>query len=118
ALSVGWVFLAQETSGYLNYIIRGTLRTVGIDLGTRGPLNIASPLGVAYVYSLYLVPFPYLVMSSALQNLDPALEEASRTSGAGLRRTLRRISLPSIRTALMSSVLLIVIAGSAVYSVP
>lgn len=118
AMGIGWVFLAQERAGYLNVAIRNVAGEFGFDMGTAGPLNIASYWGLVFAYALYLVPFPYLVVSAALQNLDPALEEAARMSGASLPRTLLTVSLPSIRFALMSSVLLMVVVGSALFSIP
>lgn len=117
AMSVGWIFLAQETSGYLNVLFRGLAGLVGIEM-TRGPLNISSWSGLIFVYTLHLVPFSYLIVSVAFRNLDPAYEEAARMSGAGRMRVFLRISSASVLPAIMSSALLVTIVGIAMYSVP
>lgn len=116
ALSVGWVFLADKRAGYLNVAIRALLSRVGVDLD-QGPLNIASWWGLVFIYTLWLVPFVYLVLSAALRNVDPALEEASRISGAGPLRTAFRVSLPTIKPAMGSAALLMIVSGVAVFSI-
>jgi iron(III) transport system permease protein len=109
ALAIGWVFLAAPTVGFLN----GALRAIGLP-----EVTIYSWTGLILVFSINGVPYVYLVVSAALRNLDPSLEEASRVSGAGLLRTLLRVSLPAIRPALIGSALLVVIMGLGVYSIP
>lgn len=109
ALAIGWVFLAAPTVGYLN----GALKAIGLP-----EVTIYSWTGLILVLSINGVPYVYLVVSAALRNLDPSLEEASRVSGAGLLRTLFRVSLPAIRPALIGSALLVVIMGLGVYSIP
>ena len=118
ALSIGWTFLGDTNVGYLNIAIRKVESAVGMHPGSSGPINIASWYGMIFVYSMFLVPLPYLIVSAGLQNLDRSLEEAARMSGSGLVRTLRTVSLPSIRGALTSAVLLVVVEGYSLYSVP
>jgi iron(III) transport system permease protein len=117
ALAIGWLFLAQNTVGYLNGYLRGIEGWFGVH-PVQGPLNIASWPGLIFVYIIALVPYAYLVVSPALRNMDGSLEEASRMSGAGPVRTALRIALPSIRPALVSASLLIVIIGTSMYSIP
>src|SRR5690606_14578013 len=64
------------------------------------------------------VPYVYLIVSAALRNLDPALEEAARINGAAPLRILRTVSLPAIRPALISAALLVTITSLGVYSIP
>jgi iron(III) transport system permease protein len=113
ALAIGWVFVAAPNVGFLN----GWLALLPAPLNGL-QVNIYSWGGLIFVYALNGVPYVYLVVSAAFKNLDPALEEASRVSGAGLTRTLRRISLPAIRPAIVASSLLVVISGLGIYSIP
>lgn len=113
ALAIGWYFLAESGTGFLNAAFRSVFGGSG-----EGPLNINSWPGLVWVYTLYLVPYAYLTMSTAFRNLDPALEEASKVSGASVWRTFWRISIPAVRPAIGSSVLLVAIAGIAVFSIP
>lgn len=117
AMSIGWIFLAQETSGFLNVFLRWLAGLSGIHM-TQGPLNISTWGGLIFVYTLHLVPFSYLIVSVAFRNLDPAYEEAARMSGAGRLRVFFRISSASVLPAILNSVLLVTIVGIAMYSVP
>lgn len=116
ALSIGWAFLGAPRVGFVNGILAQIplLGSGGLNLG----INIYSWAGLVWVYSLHGVPYVYLVVSASLRNLDPSLEEASRISGAGLWRTLLRVSLPAIRPALLASALLVIISGFALFSIP
>lgn len=117
AAAIGWVFLASENAGILNVLIRDALSLVGIHM-TAGPFDIYSWPGLIFAYFLFLTPYAYLTVSSGLQALDPALEEASRSSGAGALATFLRVTLPSLRPSLGASVLLIATMGFALFSIP
>lgn len=112
ALTIGWVFIAAPNVGLMNGVLNWLL----------GPevfqVNIYTWFGLIWVYTIHGVPYAYLVVSAAIKNLDPALEEASRISGAGILRTLFRVSLPAIMPALAGSCLLVVISGLGTYSIP
>lgn len=112
ALTIGWVFLCAPNVGLVNVLLARTF-------GRGGPqVTIYGWMGLIWVYTIHGVPYAYLVVASAIRNLDPALEEASLISGAGILRTLVRISLPAIVPALAGSCLLVVISGLGTYSIP
>lgn len=110
AMAAGWTFLASPRVGYINGLLSH------LPFGVT--VNVLSWPGLIFLYILTLVPYAYLIVGSALRNLDPSLEEASRVSGAGLLRTIRRISLPAIGPALIGAALLLVVVGFALYSIP
>ncbi|GAA2339792.1 iron ABC transporter permease [Dactylosporangium salmoneum] len=114
AAAIGWVMLLSPRAGLLNAAIRGAFGSTD----GEGPLNIFSWPGLVFLYVLELTPFVYVVMSAALRNIDSALEEASRMSGAGPFQTLWRVTLPAIRPALAASGLLVTTMGLAMFSVP
>lgn len=119
AVSVGWVFLGNSRAGYLNAVPQAILGWFGLsEPGAAGPIDISTWGGMIFVYTIVLVPFVYLVVAAALRNTDPALEEASRVSGAGVLTTFWRVSLPGVTPALASSALLILIVGSSLFSIP
>lgn len=119
ALSIGWFFLAHERAGMLNYVLRSTLEFFGITAWESvGPLNIATWGGLVFVYTLYLVPYAYIILAATFSNLDPSLEEASFASGAGRWRTFRRISLPAILPGIAAAALLVAINGLSQFSIP
>lgn len=116
ALAIGWVFLAAPRVGFLNGAL-AALPLIGKD-GINFQLNIYTWGGLIWLYFIHGVPYAYLLASAAFRGMDPALEEASRISGAGIARTLRRVSLPAVRPALIASTLLVVITGLGTYSIP
>lgn len=116
-LSIGWSFLLAPVAGFINIILRAVLASIGIEI-TQGPFNIYSWPGLIWVYTLYFVPFVYLPMAAALRNLDSSYEEASRVSGAGPWKTFVNVVLPAIRPAIGGSLLMVVVIGVALFSVP
>lgn len=116
ALAIGWIFLGSKNAGYIN----GFLAPLGPLFGQDEfrPVDIATWPGLVFVVVLALVPYAYLLISAALRNVDGARDEASRMSGAGLFRTLRRVSIPAIWPAIASAVLLMVVSCLAMFSIP
>lgn len=115
--AVGWVLLASPRAGYLNVFFRGVASWFGIEMA-EGPLTIGSWYGLVFIYTLYLVPHIYINVSAGLRNLDPSMEEAARVSGASVAQVMRRITLPSIKPAITGGVLLALVYGFALFSVP
>lgn len=87
--------------------------------GPRGLLqSLLESLGVTQVPSVYgfwgaflsitLFTYPYVVLPvrAALLNMDPALEESARSLGLSRWRTFFRVTLPQLRPALASGMLL------------
>ncbi len=115
ATAIGWVALLAPTAGYLNAFAR---MISGGDPHGSGPLNIYGPIGMTAVLIIVTVPLTYLTISAALRNMDPALEEASRMSGAGPVRTLMRVTLPSVRNSVATSAVLALISVVSIFSIP
>lgn len=110
AMAVGWVFLASPRVGFLN----GILSWLPFDL----TVDILTWPGLVFLYTLSLVPFAYVLLAAAFRNVDPSLEEASRISGAGVIRTLTRVSIPSVAPAIAGSAFLVIVMGFGLYSIP
>jgi iron(III) transport system permease protein len=119
ALSTGWFFLGHERAGLLNVGLRTMAGALGLDWWAEtGPFNIGSWPGLIFVYTLYLVPFAYLLVAAAFRNFDSSLEEASRVAGAGAWRTFRMVSAPGILPALSASVFLVAVTALSNFSIP
>ena len=67
-----------------------------VGLGTRGMV------GLVIGHTLICLPFVFLVVSTVLVGLDPSLEEASRNLGASQWGTFRHITLPIIKSGIIS----------------
>jgi ABC-type spermidine/putrescine transport system permease subunit II len=66
-------------------------------------LGLWGSLGsLAAGHALWSLPVVFLVVRSALEELDPSLEEAARGLGASPLLTFRRVTLPLIRPAVLS----------------
>lgn len=106
--AIAWSFLLAPRSGYLN----APLKALGLP-----PIDIYSWGGVIGVLSIYSIPVVYLYLRPALLSVDPSMEEAGRVLGAGRFRVVRRILLPAIRPAILSSALIVFINSLADFAV-
>jgi ABC-type spermidine/putrescine transport system permease subunit II len=66
---------------------------------------VGTMAGLVLAHSVLAFPFVVVLVGSALQGLDPALEEASRSLGGDPARTFFRVTFPQIRLAVMGSAL-------------
>ena len=69
------------------------LGIVGVDLGLGGLIA---------VHAVYVMPFTVRLVMTSLARFDFTLEDAARTLGAGRLATLRRVTLPLIRTGVIA----------------
>ncbi|MEO0360778.1 MAG: iron ABC transporter permease, partial [Pseudomonadota bacterium] len=104
----GMAALAEMT-----YAIPGLVVSVAFILAFINPLPV---LGVSLYNTLWIILLAYLCafMSIALKpvgaaylQLDPALDEAARVSGAGFMRRMTRISAPLVAPAAASGAILV-----------
>lgn len=115
--AVGWVMLLSPRAGLLNSYLRDFLSLFGVSMDS-GPFNIHSWYALIMVYAFYAVPFVFMNASAGFRNLDSSLDEASKLSGAGTLRTLRKVTLPVIAPSLGAGVLLCIWFGAGMFSLP
>jgi iron(III) transport system permease protein len=115
ATAIGWVFLLAPRAGFFNALFRGLFQPGSQD---AGPLNIYTAAGMIWVTAVVTVPLAYLTIAAALRNVDPAIEEASSMFGASPLRTLLEVTLPSVRNALATAAVLVLIGILSLFSVP
>jgi iron(III) transport system permease protein len=104
--AIAWIYLANPSNGILNEIFG------------KGFLNVYTTGGLIWVMSTFFYTFVLLSLLAALDRLDPSLEEAARLSGAGPMRVFFQITVPIISPALMSGILLVMLAAAASFGVP
>lgn len=95
--AMAWIYMANPTNGILNVALRAALNLTA----SQGPLNIYSIVGIGFVTGLKVMPSAYIMVASVMARLDPALEEASLSSGASGVTTFRRITTALLRPALL-----------------
>ncbi len=89
ASTLGWVMLMEPTYGFLN---KATEAIPGLH---RSIFNIYSVPGIVWVKIMgEALAFKVILLTAAFRNMDGALEEASRVSGASNVRTMMRVTLP------------------------
>ena len=82
------------------------------------PWNLYSTSGLVLIAGLTHVPHVYLYTSSALRSLNPEVEEAARTTGAGVWRVAFTVSLPLVLPALVFSGVLVFFLGFELFGLP
>jgi len=70
-------------------------------------LGNAGLLGVAFLQALHLFPIMYLNLTAVLSNIDPALEEAAQSAGAGPRRVFRDVTMPLAMPGFLSGAIIV-----------
>ena len=86
--------------GFLQQVLEGPF---GIE---RVPEIYGLP-GAVLALTISTYPYVYLLAAAALRDLDPALEEASRSLGRSRAETFRRVTLPVLRPSLGAGALLV-----------
>ncbi|PWK61293.1 iron(III) transport system permease protein [Aminobacter sp. AP02] len=97
----GWVLALSPRIGYANQVWTAVF-------GIAGPFDAFSMKTLVFVYSIHGTTFAFLIISAALRNLDPALEEQSRLCGAGRMRTLLRVVVPAMLPSIGAALLLVI----------
>ncbi len=111
-VTLAWVMLASPRIGSLNTLLRGIVPV------TTGPLDINTMGGMIWIFGTHAYPIVFLIMAAAFRSMDPALEEAAALSGAGLWRTLRRVTLGISKPAIISALLIMFVRGIESFEVP
>ena len=108
---LAFLFLYGE-SGFLT---RSVQYLLGLD-GAPWRLRGAGAILLVHAYSMYV--YFYLFTRAALTRLDPSMEEAAASLGAGRGTRLRRVVLPLLRPALAGAALLTFMTSLSSFSAP
>ena len=110
--AMAWDLLLNGRSGYLN---RFLVSAFGLD---GMPFNINSIAGIVFVEVSYYFPFVFMQVVSALERMDPTLEECARIAGAKQSTVIWKITLPLVKPAISAGALLILTTSLAHFGVP
>jgi ABC-type uncharacterized transport system permease subunit len=109
-LAYGFLVVFGE-SGIVNGAFRrlaGGGSAVHVDLLTIG--------GLVFVYLIFQIPLMTIIVLSAILAMDPHVEEAARSVGAGRLRILLRIVVPQLSPALLAGFFLLFINAFGAYA--
>ncbi|AGS24525.1 spermidine/putrescine ABC transporter permease protein (plasmid) [Rhizobium etli bv. mimosae str. Mim1] len=87
-------------------IVPTIVLSVGVYVWFLNVKAVSSLTALALVHAALGLPFAVLVLTSALRDLDPRLEQAARNLGAGVVQTLVLITLPLLLGPLVAGGLL------------
>lgn len=101
-------------------------------LGPRGSIvqNLLAPFGIEQLPSIYgwpgtvivlsLFTYPYILLTvrSSLRNLDPRIDDASRTLGHSQKQTFFKVTLPHLRPSIAAGGLLVALYTMSDFGTP
>ena len=111
-MAMAWIFVFSPNIGWGNAVLKSAL---GLD---EAPVNIYSMAGMTWALSSHYFPLAYLALGPALRVLDVRMEEAALMAGGTYRQVFTRVTLPLLRPAILSALLLLFVMGMASYEVP
>lgn len=109
--TIGWLLILGR-AGPVNFWLRTLLGSSG------AVVNVYSLWGMIFVESLLWSPLVFLMLTASFHSMDPALEEASSVCGAGVWRTVSRISLRLMLPAFFAVMLLVFIRAFESFEIP
>ena len=110
--AMAWVFLLNPRTGILNIPFTQWL---GWNEGIFAPYNLGT---LIVVEGFRLTPTIFLMIVGLFRSMDPALEEASAASGAGLFTTLRKVTLPVMLPGLLGVTIFVGTATIGIFEIP
>jgi putative spermidine/putrescine transport system permease protein len=109
--SYGWTILLGN-----NGVINRALRGLGL---TDEPIALMyNSFGIVVAMAHVFLPFMVLPILGALQGIDPAVEAAARSLGAGRFASFRRILLPLAMPGIQSGTILVFVLAASAYVTP
>ncbi len=110
--AIAWHNLAEPKTGLLNNWARDWL-------GIEGHLlNVDNIYGVIWVTGICFAPLVYLFVVGSLRRMDPSLEDSARTTGAGLLRITRTVTLPLVAPGILSGAIIVFVTSAGEFGVP
>jgi iron(III) transport system permease protein len=110
--TISWILLLSPKIGLINIVVKELLRL------ESAPFNVYSMWGMIFAEAIHLYPLVFLLMSAAFRNMDTSLEEAALTAGSSTFQTFCRVTLPLMRPAMFSVLLINFIRGIEAFEVP
>jgi iron(III) transport system permease protein len=111
-MAMAWTLVASPNIGWANAMVQQTL-------GVSTPIfNIYSLGGMIWSLATHNFPLAYMLMAPAFRLVDTRMEEAAQVAGARGRNVAARVTLPLLRPAILSTLILLFIRGIESFEVP
>lgn len=112
-----WTLAIAWTNFFKNQMVGGAMGLFEAVTGLSTPNWFAYGLfPVVVVTGLHYSPYAYILIGGILRNMDSNLEEAAQILKASRARIFWRVTIPLVRPAIMSTVLLVFASGLSVFS--
>ncbi|MDY7042784.1 iron ABC transporter permease [Virgibacillus sp. M23] len=82
------------------------------------PFSIGGITGILIVHAYTMYPYFYMTTSSALNNIDPSLEEAAYNLGSNKFKVFWKVTFPLLTPGLVAASLLVFMVSMASFSAP
>ena len=105
-----WLLMAAPRIGLLNLPF--------MSLSINAPLDIYTRLGMVWVMGIYLAPYVFLIVVSALRNMDPTLEEAAQIGGLTGWQTTMRVTQPVVLPSILAGAVLAFVISVGLFGTP
>ena len=105
----GWMILLQDT---------GLINQARAALGLRPLALMYNDLGVLIGLVHVFIPFMVLAITGPIQGIDPELELAARSLGAGFWRTFWRVTFPLSMPGVVAGTILVFVLTISSYVIP
>jgi putative spermidine/putrescine transport system permease protein len=112
ARTLGWALLFGGNNGLVNK----ALMSVGL-IGSPIPFMFTET-GVVIALAHVMMPFMVLSVWAALQRVDPQIENAALSLGAGQMTIMRRIILPQIMPGVLSGGIIVFALSASAFATP
>jgi putative spermidine/putrescine transport system permease protein len=112
ARTLGWALLFGGQTGLINK----SLLSLGV-IATPIPFMFTET-GVIIALSHVLIPFMVLAVWTALQRLDPQVENAARSLGAAPAVALYRVVLPQVMPGVLSGAIIVFALAASAFATP
>jgi iron(III) transport system permease protein len=110
--TISWILLLSPKIGLINIVVKEVL---GLE---SAPFNVYTMWGMIWAEAIHLYPLVFLLMSASFRNMDTSLEEAALTAGSSTLQTFFRVTLPLMRPAMFSVLLINFVRGIEAFEVP
>jgi putative spermidine/putrescine transport system permease protein len=112
ARTLGWALLFGGNNGLVNKL----LMSLGL---IRTPLPFMfTETGMVVALAHVMMPFMVLSVWAALQRVDPQIENAAMSLGAGAFTIIRRIILPQIMPGVLSGAIIVFSLSASAFATP
>src|SRR2546429_569371 len=112
ARTPGWALLFGGNNGLVNKL----LMSLGL-IGSPLPFMFTET-GVVVALAHVMMPFMVLSVWTALQRVDPQIENAALSLGAGPLTIIRRIVLPQIMPGILSGAIIVFSLSASAFATP